>query len=337
MDLRSLLLSVQGGSGLASAMQTLLAQQKETWQLCSDGYRSLERVEVRTFQFDGFRILVQHNPGRIISSTAKVDAHSIQARPCFLCAQNLPQPQRGLLYETDFLILCNPFPILPHHFTIVHRDHRPQQIQGFLPPMLHLAKDLRGAFTVIYNGPRCGASAPDHLHFQAGDRDFMPVQSELARLAGLTDRLIIDSHRVRIFAGEDNLRPWILVVSPNEVAMIEWMENCIEAMREVFRTEEEPMMNLLCWYDDDGWRLVVFPRAVHRPSFYFGEGERKILISPAAVDLGGVCIVPRKEDFDKITADHLTEMFEEVMISREQFGHVKERIATFSRRGQDTH
>ncbi len=319
----------QEGS-LSERMRRLLEQQKAGWPLLSGGYKSLERIEIRSFPFDHFRILIQHNPGRIASSSAKVDQRSIKERPCFLCANSLPSEQRGLLFEKEFMVLCNPFPIFPHHFTIVHRDHRPQQIDGFLSSMLHLAKEVSGAFTVIYNGPRCGASAPDHMHFQAGDRKFMPLEGELDWSHG---RVLVDASSVRVLAEERNLRPCILLTSGDEAAMLESFGWCLGALGKMFPGDEEPMINLLCSYENGAWRLVVFPRSAHRPSFYFEEGERKLLISPAAVDLGGVCITPRKADFEKITADHLRTMFAEVMLTQEQFSLVKEHISTLAHAG----
>ena len=119
---------------------------------------------------------VQFNPGRYISTSAKVDEKSINDRKCFLCPANLPEEQKGILYEEEYLILGNPFPIFPEHFTIPNINHVPQQIKNNFPLMLKLTKDLSKHYVVLYNGPKCGASAPDHFHFQAGTKNFMPIE-----------------------------------------------------------------------------------------------------------------------------------------------------------------
>ncbi|MGC9355923.1 MAG: DUF4922 domain-containing protein, partial [Mariniphaga sp.] len=147
--------------------KTLVAQQKAAWEMASKNYAALKSVQTRTFDFGHFEIVVQFNPERIRSSAAKTDTKSIAERPCFLCLKNLPPEQKGIPFGEDYLILTNPFPIFQTHLTIPHLHHTSQQITGFFPDMLRLSRKLNG-FTVFYNGPQTGASAPDHFHFQAG-------------------------------------------------------------------------------------------------------------------------------------------------------------------------
>ena len=175
-------LGVPAGASIADCAFQLLQQQRSTWELLRTGYEGLSRVQTRQFRFGGYQVRVQFNPGRLTSSAARVDDRSIRERTCFLCLQNLPEQQRGIPYGDRFMILCNPFPIFPEHFTIPHRDHVPQRIEGRIGLLLGLARDLAPRYTVFYNGPRCGASAPDHLHFQAGSRQFMPIEGQYARL-----------------------------------------------------------------------------------------------------------------------------------------------------------
>src|SRR5690606_5973953 len=156
----------------SNAARTLLELQKQDWPQCAEGYATLKDVRVKEFQFNGFKIKVQFNAGRITSSAAKVDAKSISERKCFLCTENLPAEQKGILYGEDYLILCNPFPIFNEHFTLTHIQHAPQSIKGSFNKLLSLSKNLSKYYTVFYNGPRCGASAPDHMHFQAGNKFF---------------------------------------------------------------------------------------------------------------------------------------------------------------------
>ena len=155
----------------------LINDQQNEWELAGKNYAGLKSVKVRTLAFDGFDMLVQFNPERIRSSAAKVDAKSIEARPCFLCQKNLPKEQRGIPVLDKYLILVNPFPIFPEHLTIPHFNHIDQRIENKFEEMLEMARLLED-FTIFYNGPKCGASAPDHFHFQAGIKRFMPIERD---------------------------------------------------------------------------------------------------------------------------------------------------------------
>ncbi len=169
-------------NNFADAAKRLFEIQKEQWPMLSSGFKSLETVKSKSFQFDGFKIKAQFNAGRITSTSAKVDPKSISERKCFLCTENLPAEQKGILYNDNYIILCNPFPIFPTHFTLTHKEHQPQRILDTFSDMLDLSKDLSKYYSVIYNGPRCGASAPDHLHFQAGNKFFMPIDDEFHQI-----------------------------------------------------------------------------------------------------------------------------------------------------------
>ena len=168
----------------ASKAAGLLQQQRMVWELLRKGYDSLQSVKTKVFEFDGFQVKVQFNPGRMTSTAAKVDPNSIRERKCFLCTDNLPPAQRGIPCDGDYLVLCNPFPIFPEHFTIASLHHTPQVIRDSFAAFLQITRDLGARYTVFYNGPRCGASAPDHLHFQAGNRSFLPIDAEYAALIG---------------------------------------------------------------------------------------------------------------------------------------------------------
>ncbi len=169
------------GHGLASRAHALLKQQKGGWELLRNGYDSLRSVRSKVFEFDGFQVKVQFNPGRLISTMARVDAVSVRERKCFLCPENLPADQRAIRCEEGYLLLCNPFPIFPEHFTIPTLRHTPQLVRESFGMFLGFTRELGSRYTVLYNGPRCGASAPDHLHFQAGDRSFLPIGLEYRR------------------------------------------------------------------------------------------------------------------------------------------------------------
>jgi ATP adenylyltransferase/5',5'''-P-1,P-4-tetraphosphate phosphorylase II len=306
---------------LPVAMKSLLAEQKQEWEALCAGYEALVNIEQRTLWFEQFAIVLQFNPRRIVSSAAKVDPQSIAERKCFLC--HLPPEQRGLAFG-DYTILANPFPIFPEHFTIPHKEHIPQRIAGNFPAMLDLARAMAGAYTVFYNGPRCGASAPDHLHFQAGNAHFMPIEIECARVAHTP---LIDQPSLRAFTLNDYLRNAIVLESADRAALTSIFDRFYAAMRDLVPAEDEPMMNILATFIGDRWRIILFPRAKHRPSFFFAEGDAKILLSPASVDFGGVCITPVERDFFRLTQKHITEMFKEVSLSDENFHRVCQQIS----------
>jgi len=311
-----------GGSGdnLADQALALLAQQKTVWQQLADGYNSLETVQVREFDFDNFSLKVQFNPGRIISSSAKVDKKSIKERKCFLCLNNLPPDQRGIPYNDDYLILCNPFPIFPQHFTIPHIQHIPQLIAGTFDALLKLSKDVGKHLTVFYNGPKCGASAPDHLHFQAGNKGFMVIEDQYETLKGVYGTELYSGDDIQITAIDDSLRRFIGIESSNN-RLIENVFKQFYSLYDKQSTEDEPMMNIISYYNTakSMWRVLFIPRGNHRPSFYYIDGEEKILLSPASVDFGGVLITPVENDFNRLTKDHIIQMFGEVSLDRNQF------------------
>jgi hypothetical protein len=311
----------------SGASRILLEMQKKSWKDLSEGYNNLKAVKTKSFQFEGFTIRVQFNPGRFISTTAKVDPESINSRKCFLCAQNLPKEQKGIKYRDNYLILANPYPIFNEHFTITHINHIPQEISGWFRTMLLMSKDFSKHYTIIYNGPKCGASAPDHLHFQAGNKFFIPVDNEFHSLKNEYGKIILGDDGLVVAGIDDSLRRFISI----ETADLETAEKSFKIFYDVYRkavlNDDEPMMNILSFYEEEyGWRVIIFLRVKHRSSLYFKEGEDNILLSPAAVDLGGVCITPLEKDFDKLNKDLLTEIFREVSLGKEQFDYIKSQL-----------
>ena len=293
-----------------------ITAQRAEWPLAARNFDALEGVEVRSIAMPGMDIKVQFNPARVVSSGAKVDARSLAERPCFLCEKNRPAEQRGIDWR-GYTVLVNPFPIFPRHLTIPAVGHTPQRIQGRVADMLALAAELPG-YTVFYNGPRCGASAPDHMHFQAGNSDFLPVWQAL------------DAAPLRTVADDGaGTRLSVCTALPVNVFVVdattpEAGERMFERLYRVLpEGEEEPMMNLLA----AGSRLVVVPRKRHRPSFYGTEGEGCMLLSPASVDMGGAFITPRREDFDRLDAQLLARVFDELCLDTEQIEVISNKVS----------
>jgi ATP adenylyltransferase/5',5'''-P-1,P-4-tetraphosphate phosphorylase II len=302
---------------------TLLQQQMKSWETLRSGYDSLSSVETKAFEIEGLTYRVEFNPGRITSSSAKVDEKSIKERTCFLCSDNLPEEQRAILYKDEYLILCNPFPIFPEHFTIAYIRHIPQEIRSSFQALLQLSKDLADRYTLFYNGPRCGASAPDHLHFQAGNKGFMPIDEEYEGVITSVGEKVADVDGLLVFAAEETLRRFISFESDDEFLLQEAFDAFYAIAQQLWSGNEEPMMNILASYQEGEWRVIIFPRAKHRPSFFFEEGEKKMVLSPAAVDFGGTVITPVAKDFRRMTEEILIQTFEEVSLPSDQFSKLR--------------
>ena len=293
----------------ADELNAFFESQLAEWEFARRNFEALRRIETKTFDLDGFLIRVQFNPARIVSSAAKVNAASVVARKCFLCSENQPPEQRGLPWGDGYRVLVNPYPIFARHFTIPAAEHVPQSIADRYGDMLALARCFDRE-VVFYNGPRCGASAPDHAHFQAVGKGAMPLEAEVGRFA--TEK-VLEASGAAAYAIRDYLRGGFVIRSADASAAAACFGKLYEAL-EVLPADAEPMMNVLTWYDSDGWTSCVFPRTKHRPACFYGEGATDLLVSPASVDLAGVMIVPRKDDFVKITAENIRAIFNEVCI-----------------------
>jgi len=302
-----------------------LVQQNESWELSASNYRGLDLVEEKEFKFDGFSIKVQFNPERIRSSSAKVDQDSIAARKCFLCTENRPIEQKSIAIGNDFLLLVNPFPIFRTHFTIPSFYHTDQRILPSLGAMFDISQKMEG-YTLFYNGPECGASAPDHLHFQAGENGFMPVEEEFETLKIHEKALLVNRTHFKIWAFDQYLRKMISIVTGSREKGIRAIEKIYSVFRELQPEKPEPMINMLCYFRDQMWHIHLFPRKLHRPSHFFKQGMEQLLISPASVDFGGVFITPRREDFAKITAEDILDIFTQVSLDDANFVILKNAI-----------
>jgi galactose-1-phosphate uridylyltransferase len=295
--------------------------QLRDWELARGNYVDLADVKTTKLDINGIMMKVQFNPKRITSSAAKVDAKSIQERKCFLCKSNLPEQQKGVDFGGGYLVLVNPFPIFPRHLTIPSYMHEPQRIEGKLTDMLELAYQLPD-YVVFYNGPKCGASAPDHFHFQAGNKGFLPLEINFDLLKREN---ILSAGDVRI----DLLPDYpctVLVIESKEASPINtYFEKVYHAL-EIKPGEYEPMMNILAWHGKGNFKLCIFPRALHRPSCFFEEGENNRLISPASVDMGGVFITPLEKDFEAMNSEDVKKIIQEVCMDKDSLQKIADQL-----------
>ena len=296
---------------LGLKVNELFDQQLSVWEMARNNFEGLKTVQIREFDFDGFAVKVQFNPARMVSSGAKVDAKTIAERKCFLCAANRPEVQRGIEWR-DYDILINPFPIFTRHLTIPRRKHVDQRLVPYIADMFDLARELTD-FVVFYNGPKCGASAPDHMHFQAGNADFLPLVSDYFNLkqVGRTE-LVETADTAETYLMKDYLRVVYCIESADAVALKEAFMKLYNSW--VVDADVEPMMNVVCLYREGKWYLFVIPRGAFRPWQYTAEGGAQLLVSPATVEVSGLFITPVKEHFERITKEDVVDILTQCTI-----------------------
>lgn len=292
-------------------VKKLLDNQLHTWQVVQDNYAALDFVQIRRIECLGREVLLQFNPKRIRSSAAKVDKASLEARPCFFCYR--PKEQESVIYNSDFEILVNPYPIFQEHLTIPLLRHERQQVKPYMGTMLDLAKSLP-SFAIFYNGPKCGASAPDHMHFQAGTREGFPVIQNWVREE---NKLIWEKNGVNLYMNSYTSPTTLFLVSKDREGVLELFERLYDLL-EIKQEEYEPRINLLTWVNQEEWIICLFPRESSRPSCYYAEENDKILISPATVEMSGLFITPLESDFLKVTAKDLQKIWQEVSVEKDK-------------------
>lgn len=294
----------------SSEVMSLLDRQLVVWDTAKNNYEALKGVKTKELKIGNSTVKVQFNPARITSSAAKVDPKSLKERKCFLCKANLPAVQEGIAWGDKYTILVNPFPIFPKHLTIPANDHVDQRIYGRMADMMEIAADLSG-FTLFYNGPKCGASAPDHMHFQAGNKGFLTFENDWKQ--GVRNK-IKTVGEASLYKIEELSHP-AFIIETQSIADGDKLFKDLYSVLSLPEGESEPMLNILCWYEDGKWIIVIFPRKKHRPSCYFAEGEDNILLSPASVDMGGIFITPLEKDFIKIGKADIEKILGEVCLN----------------------
>lgn len=294
--------------------------QLEQWPDAARRYEELKCVQTR----ETGPVLVQFNPARLVSTGAKIDKASLANRPCFLCGKNRPAEQTALPFCDDFDILVNPFPILPAHFTIPASKHQPQAIADNYV-QIHRLLRVYPQLMVFYNGPKCGASAPDHLHFQAGTSGILPLQRDWQQLRKTAEPLLKLDNTEGIYEIKDYVCPALAIVSRTEAHDAALFSYVYEALP-LKEDETEPMMNIVAWRSGDAFVTVVFPRAKHRPDCYSAEGETQCLVSPGSLDMAGLLILPRQSDFERMTGERARAVLREVSLSDEAMAEVVKQV-----------
>lgn len=285
----------------------IVEQQLAQWPLAKVNFDKLRDVERRSIRLGELDSAVQFNPARIVSTGASVDPKSIAKRPCFLCKSNRPDEQLSFSWLEGWDLLINPFPILPIHFTIAAQQHIPQdRVPVEMAAMAEMAPDL----VFFFNGAKAGASAPDHMHVQA------VLKSELPLMRLVSERHLIDMGNLLSSADIDTSFPFLFysaLITPDDEGM-----QILKKMVGICGVDEvgKPdlgKVNAYFWMDDTGLlRVVMIPRRAHRPGCYYAEGEKKMMVSPGAIDMAGIMILPRKDDFDRIDVEMMRSIYNEV-------------------------
>lgn len=300
-----------------SSISRFFNRQLEVWTDARHRFRDLKHVETRQFSD---QLKLQWNPARIVSTGAKIDKKTLGERPCFLCDKNRPKEQMSKQIDEKFHLLVNPFPILPVHFTIPARKHQPQLIYKNYGEM-HRFISLHSELMVFYNGPKCGASAPDHLHFQAGTNGILPLQTNWQRLSrNLTDIISLNDEE-KISVVRDFIVPAFVIISKSAESDEALFRRLYKAMPQR-GDETEPMMNIISWRKGEEFISVVIPREKHRPEAYFAEGDAQFVVSPGALDMSGLIITPREEDFRKLTEEKALSLLQECGVSEEKMNAI---------------
>lgn len=315
MELKARQHMLQGKADIMedSSISRFFNRQLEVWTDARHRFRDLKHVETRQFSD---QLKLQWNPARIVSTGAKIDEKTLGERPCFLCDKNRPKEQMSKQIDEKFHLLVNPFPILPVHFTIPARKHQPQLIYKNYGEM-HRFISLHSDLMVFYNGPKCGASAPDHLHFQAGTNGILPLQTNWQRLSrNLTDIISLNDEE-KISVVRDFIVPAFVIISKSAESDEALFRRLYKAMPQR-GDETEPMMNIISWRKGEEFISVVIPREKHRPEAYFAEGDAQFVVSPGALDMSGLIITPREEDFRKLTEEKALSLLQECGVSEEK-------------------
>lgn len=300
--------------GGAQEAKLFIDEQITEWELARNNHQALEKVQTRALNLDNIRYNVQFNPARMVSTGAKLDKASIEKRPCFLCRENQPKEQEAMTIADHYHLCVNPYPILPGHITLPSKSHRPQEFhEGFVKDLNKLLLQLPADYTVFYNGAACGASAPDHFHFQGAPRKYVPLIEQYHSLKANAQLLdseqsfyYIDSYVCPIFAIE------------TESTTPDMDLNELLRHFPITDGENNPRFNIFAWREEGRLSIIFIPRSKHRPDCFFAEGNDRCLISPGALDMAGILVTARPEDFERMDAETAASIIREVGLPIEQ-------------------
>ncbi len=287
--------------------------QIQKWQFARESYGNIKNFKVRTFHYGDTSVSVQFNPERARSTFAVIDTEAIKGRKCFLCDENLYPEQIGLRLTKNYTLLVNPFPILQEHFTAKFNVHVPQKIEPVFNEFLQIINYCGENYFALYNGPKCGASVPEHRHFQMGIKNALPLISEIVNKTK-------DAELHKPFLYSDELRNFFVIYGDNENELEKVFFNLFERLSKHFPDEPEPKINLLGFRNNTLTYVAVIPRKAHRPKSYYEQGGIKV--SPATIDIGGVLVVPEENDFTAIDGGEVKKIFSEVLFDKDDLKKV---------------
>lgn len=313
---------------LPDQFEALWQRQLQTWPMLARGTKQLRQARTKPFPLGPFRVLAQWNPARLAGALAASHAEPTRTRPCFLCDAHRPIEQEAIPYRDEWAILCNPAPILEPHYTIVTRRHQPQRIAPALETVIDLARDLAETHTVFYNGPESGASAPDHLHLQAIPANTLPVEQALCENQAGQAGNWIEWHQdgdVPIGFTAAEILTTIVFESESRQLLVDAIRQLIALLSEAYPAEPEPRLNFFATFRTGRWRCWLNPRIARRPSFY-GAGANEFLISPGCIDVAGMLVVPRREDFDRLDKTVVHTLYREILLPQKDLARLRQRL-----------
>lgn len=317
----------------AEEIRQFIHQQSTTWEPAKSNHEALSRIQIRQEEVCSAPFTVQLNPARMVSTGAKVDAQSIQKRPCFLCSDHRPKEQGAYPITGGYEMCINPYPILPQHFTLISPEHEPQRLgsEKILRCLFGAWENIPEEYALFYNGPLCGASAPDHFHLQGAPKDSIPLIGYYENVLSL-QKQVLDYEAFTAYLCYADGYPCPLFAL--EVHIGQAGENLLKGLLEklpLSPEDKEPKLNLLAWHDDYKLTVLIIPRSKHRPECYSAKGENQLLISPGALDIAGIIVTARKEDFERVSAEDIRRIVQEVGLSREEAQRVIAQYQTNNR------
>lgn len=300
-------------------LEKFIKDQLSQWPMACENFRNLKNVETKTLAVGGLQVILQHNPARIVSSAAKTDAASLKQRKCFLCKENRFPEQIKLKFEGrkgkkyDFLL--NPYPIFPNHLVIAMEKHTEQSIWRRFVDLLDMSTAYRN-YVFFYNGPKCGASAPDHHHFQAAPKGLMPLIVDADSLLNEKSPVLEYVSSVRdadVYHYRKFLNGIFVIRAETSKSAAKMFYRLIDCA-DIREGDNEPRFNLFSWHTGDEYRCIVVFRTTHRSHHYFSEGPDHLTMSPGCADMAGCLVVPVAEDFEKLDESLLTGCLKEITI-----------------------